>query len=239
MRSGLTAIGKSMLYRSRQNCHAVLCVVGCHNTPRNEAIKESDVMTARAAEIDGLSRQNDFRGGIPESSASTLTRYRLDVIASSVGDVVQSAGGWLFDRAMAGWDVNLHIAGSADARPLVILGVDAHPLDETLGSPAAWPSGHSIAVAADVFKTDARVRKNAAKALERGLAEVTLWGDTLPPEFNRRAEAVQHRLSAAARAFKAQALTAAALPSGSIALTETFRTSRRHPPYEPDLIPLG
>lgn len=196
-------------------------------------------MTARAVDIDDLSRRNGFLGRVPESSARMLTRYRLDVIASSVGDVVQSAGGWLFDRAMAGWDINLHLGGSWDVRPLRILGIDVHPLHETLASPTTWPPGHSIAVAADVFTTDARVRKNAAGALERGLTEVTVWGDTWPPEFNRRAEAVQHRLSAAARAFKAQALTAAALPSGSIALTETFRSSRRHPPYEPDLIPMG
>jgi hypothetical protein len=196
-------------------------------------------MTARAFEIDDLSRQNEFPGRVPESSASPLTRYRLDVIAASVGDVVQSAGGWLFDRAMAGWDVNLHIAEPSDARPLQILGIDAHPLDETLGSPTEWPSGHSVAVAADMFKTHARVRKNAARALERGLTEVTLWGDTWPPEFNSRAEAVQHRLSAAARAFKAHAMSAASLPSVSIAPTETFRCSRRHPPYEPDLVPIG
>jgi hypothetical protein len=196
-------------------------------------------MTARAFEIDDLSRQNEFPGRVPESSASPLTRYRLDVIAASVGDVVQSAGGWLFDRAMAGWDVNLHIAEPSDARALQILGIDVTPADETLGSPTAWPSGHSVAVAADVFKTHAWLRKNAARALERGLTEVTLWGDTWPPEFNRRAEAVHHRLSAAARAFKANAMSAALLPSGSIAPTETFRSSRRHPPYEPDLIPIG
>jgi hypothetical protein len=196
-------------------------------------------MTARALETDDLSRQNEFRGRIPESSAGPLTRYRLDVIAASVGDVVQSAGGWLFDRVMAGWDVNLHIVEPSDARPLQILGIDAHCLDETLGSPTAWPSGHSVALAADVFKTHARVRKNAARALESGLTEITLWGDSWPPEFNRRAEAVQHRLSAAARAFKAHAMSAASLPSGSIAATETFRSSRRHPPYEPDLIPIG
>lgn len=196
-------------------------------------------MTARAVEIDDLSRQNEFRGRVGESSASTLTRYRLDVIASNVGDVVLSAGGWLFDRAMAGWDVNLHIVEPSDARPLQILGIDARPLDETFGSPMAWPSGHSIAVAADVFKTHSGVRKNAARALERGVTEVTLWGDAWPPEFSRRADAVQHRLSAAARAFKAQAMSAASLPSSAIAATETFRSSRRHPPYEPDLIPIG
>lgn len=196
-------------------------------------------MAARAFEIDDLSRQNEFRGHVRESSANMLTRYRLDVIAASVGDVVQSAGGWLFDRAMAGWDVTLHIVEQSDSRPLQILGIDANSLDETLGSPAAWPAGHSVAVAADVFTTHARVRKNAARALERGLTEVTLWGDNWPPELNRRAEAVQHRLSAAARAFKAHAMTAAGIPSDSIAPTETFRSSRRHPPYEPDLFPIG
>jgi len=30
-------------------------------------------------------------------------RYRLDVVAADVADVVRFAGGWLFDRAMAGW----------------------------------------------------------------------------------------------------------------------------------------
>ena len=34
-------------------------------------------------------------------------RYRLDVVAGSVVDVVRFAGGWLFDRAMAGWDVSV------------------------------------------------------------------------------------------------------------------------------------
>jgi hypothetical protein len=38
----------------------------------------------------------------PEAAASTLSRYQLDVIAASASDVVRAAGGWLFDRAMAG-----------------------------------------------------------------------------------------------------------------------------------------
>jgi uncharacterized membrane protein len=33
---------------------------------------------------------------------------RHDVIASTIADVVRSAGGWLFDRAMVGWDVVRH-----------------------------------------------------------------------------------------------------------------------------------
>ncbi len=30
-------------------------------------------------------------------------RYLLDVTASDIADLVRSAGGWLFDRSMAGW----------------------------------------------------------------------------------------------------------------------------------------
>jgi len=173
-----------------------------------------------------------------ESLASTLTRYRLDVIASNVDDVVQSAGGWLFDRAMAGWDVNLLIAEPGDGRALQMLGIGTRPLDQSLDSAEAWPAGQSIAVAADVFNTDARVRQNIVTALDRGLAEVTLWGDTWPPELHRRAEEVQHRLSGAARAFKALALSVAAEPTTCVASTERFRSSSWHPPYQPDLIPV-
>ncbi|WP_343575423.1 hypothetical protein [Mycobacterium sp.] len=49
-------------------------------------------------------------------------RYRLDVVAADVADVVTFAGGWLFDRAMAGWDVTVLVADHVDERPLRILG---------------------------------------------------------------------------------------------------------------------
>jgi hypothetical protein len=38
-------------------------------------------------------------------------RYRLDVVAASVSEVVSHAGGWLVDRVMAGWDVTVLISG--------------------------------------------------------------------------------------------------------------------------------
>lgn len=163
-----------------------------------------------------------------ESSGSTWTRYRLDVIASSVDDLVRSAGGWLFDRSMAGWQVSLRLAEPLDARPLKILGIN------TVGPAANQPRPQAIAVSADVFNTDERVRANVVAALERGLTEVTLWGDPWPPEFHPGAQAVEHRLSAAARAFKSHAVSA------SVTGTERFRSgSRWIPPYEPDLTPIG
>ena len=99
------------------------------------------------------------------------------------------------------------------------------------------PATQAIAVAAQVCNTDAHVRENVVLALQRGLTEVTLWGDTWPPDFHG-AETVQHPLSLAARAFKAQALAAAALPAGEVTATEAVRSgSRWYPAYEPDLLP--
>ena len=56
-------------------------------------------------------------------------RYRLDVIAASAADAVHSAGGWLYDRAMAGWEVTVLLPQSCDSRPLRILGVGAMDLE--------------------------------------------------------------------------------------------------------------
>src|SRR5262245_53417438 len=111
-------------------------------------------MTARAFEIDEQLAENG-RGRHLESAAGTLTRYRLDVIASNVDEVVRSAGGWLFDRSMAGWDVSLLTTEPSNPRALQILGIGTLPLDQTLESATVWPRSHSIAVAADVFNTDA------------------------------------------------------------------------------------
>jgi len=56
-------------------------------------------------------------------------RYRLDVVAADVVDVVKFAGGWLFDRAMAGWDVTVLVADHPNDRPLQILGTLNSELD--------------------------------------------------------------------------------------------------------------
>lgn len=171
-----------------------------------------------------------------DQAASTLLTYRLDVIAADLSDVLPSAGGWLFDRAMAGWDVSMHLPSAADVRPLRILGIRTCPLS-TVDSVLKSPATQAIAVSAQICNTAAQVRDNVVLALQRGLTEVTLWGDTWPPDFPG-AQTVQHPLSSAARAFKAEALAAAALPAGAVTATEAFRSGTRWcPAYEPDLLP--
>ena len=90
-----------------------------------------------------------------------------------------------------------------------MLGVDTADLDSALASWAERPHPQTVAVAADLFASDERVRRGVLGALEQGMTEVTLWGDTCPPSSTTVSGPSEHRLSAAARAFKAQALTAA------------------------------
>jgi hypothetical protein len=162
------------------------------------------------------------------AGATRILRYQLNVVASTTEEVVESAGGWLCDRARAGWDVNVLIAGGGDPRPLTILGATALALDDSLVSMVQRASrGEAMAVSADLLSADTRVRDEVLRVLKRGLAEVTVWGPQWPAELGRQADSVQHRVSAAARAFKSHALVAADVSAGSVTPTETlFRIGR-------------
>src|ERR1700728_618089 len=93
-------------------------------------------------------------------------RYRLDVVALSVLEVVTHAGGWLFDRVMAGWDVTVRVADDhANGRPLQILGAQTLDFDDALASLDYRPRPHALAVATDLFGTDLRVRQGLLEAL--------------------------------------------------------------------------
>ena len=167
-------------------------------------------------------------------------RYRLDVVAASVSDVVRFAGGWLFDRAMAGWDVSVLVADHPDDRPLQILGAQIVDLEDALASMESRPRPQALAAAADLFGCDSRVRQGVLQALDHGVTEVTLWGETWPDELDDTVGLVQHRLSMAATIFKAQALAAAAVPHGSVGDIETFRSGLLAcPSVAADLVPAG
>lgn len=140
-----------------------------------------------------------------------------------MADVVQCAGGWLFDQVMAGWDVTVITADHADRRPLVILGVRARDLETTLTLPVLGPCLQAVAVRADLYDSDTRVRRLVRTASGEGRAEIRFWGERQPADLGGTATPVSHRLSVAARAFKAQALAAAAVPVDPGEVTEVFR----------------
>ncbi|OBI74081.1 hypothetical protein [Mycobacterium asiaticum] len=151
-------------------------------------------------------------------------RYRLDVVASSAVDVVRFAGGWLFDRSMAGWDVTVLLTDHPDDRPLHILGARTLDLESALASVGTRPRPQALAAAADLLGSDPRVRTGVLQALDHGVTEVTLWGRTWPAELDDSVGRVQHRLSRAAQTFKAKALAAAAVKTSSISPVESFRS---------------
>jgi len=158
-------------------------------------------------------------------NADTDMRYRFDIVTPTVVDAVTFAGGWLYDRAMAGWDVTVLISSTGeDVRPLEILGAAVLDLESVLLSWNERPHPQTVSVASHLFECDDRVRRHVRKALDHGLTEVTLWGEHCPEELDRDVDAVRHELSAAARAFKSQALAAVGAPAPVAGCdVETFR----------------
>ena len=157
------------------------------------------------------------------AAAGRILRYQLDVIASTSEDVLQSAGGWLCDRARAGWDVNVLVADGADPRPLAIVGATALDRDEGfLAMVRSASRVGALAVSADLLATDVRVREEILRVLKRGLTEVIVWGKQWPAELGGHADPVPHRVSPAARAFKSHALIAADISTDSVSPTETL-----------------
>ncbi|MGW0180412.1 hypothetical protein [Nocardia sp. NPDC003345] len=168
-------------------------------------------------------------------------RYRLDIVAHSVRDAVEHAGGWLFDRAVAGWEVSVLVTEPADDRPLRILGARMLNLRTVLDSGGSNRQPHALAVATGVLERDARMSKGLHAALNDGGLQVVGWGEGWPKAPGYRVDPVVHRLSAAARAFKAQALTATGTRTTAPELdsVELFCSGAAWwPPVATDLSPL-
>jgi hypothetical protein len=166
-------------------------------------------------------------------------KYRLDVVGSSPADVVRSAGGWLYDRVRAGWEFAVLLPPHSDTRPLQILGVYVADLDSQIPPTSTECGARGLAVSADMFASDIRIRQEVLKALDRWMTEVTLWHDGWPLAVGHRTTTVQHVLSAAARAFKRHALIAAGI-SDPVGPTETLRSDMKAClPVDSELIPVG
>jgi hypothetical protein len=166
-------------------------------------------------------------------------KYRLDVVASTPADVVCSIGGWLYDRVRAGWEVTVLLPQQCDTRPLQILGMQAFELDAQIPVANTECPARGLAVSAEMFASDGRIRQQVLTALDRWMTEVTLWHDDWPLTVGHRTTAVQHVLSDAARAFKRHALTAAGVVE-AVGPTEALRSDMKAClPVDSELIPVG
>ena len=120
-----------------------------------------------------------------EAEADAAGRHRLDVVAASVPDVVRSAGGWLADRALAGWDVNVFVPDTDDVAPLRILGVTPHSHADVLPTRRNPRPPTAMAVSADMMSTDSTVRDQLVADFAREIPEVTVWGAAVPHGHGR------------------------------------------------------
>jgi hypothetical protein len=124
------------------------------------------------------------------------------------------------DRILAGWDVSVAVSEPRDLRPLQILGVTTLVTPQRLGSISDGGITASIAVTTGIFENNDHVRGLVLQALNQGAIEVTFWGPSVPSDLHGQLGSRQHRLSRAARAFKAHALAAAAVRGAAINATE-------------------
>jgi hypothetical protein len=157
-------------------------------------------------------------------------RHRLVVVGPTTAEVVRSCGGWLFDRALAGWETTVVTTARADVRPLRILGATLEDLESVLRSPGCAPRLEAIAVQAELCARDERVGRLLELAVADGVSEVRLWGEAGPSGPGPADATVRHRLSYAARAFKSYALAAASDQASRVEVVEaveTFRSSGR------------
>ena len=81
---------------------------------------------------------------------------------------------------MAGWDVTVMIP-PGDARPCRSWGPRLATSIQLRRDERPHPQ--TVAVAADLFVSDERVREGVLGALDHGMTEVTLWGERSPPNW--------------------------------------------------------
>ena len=203
--------------------------------------KGCDTVPARTFDTDSGNDLGGSRRVGVRASATTFLGYEIAVEVADVRDAVRSAGGWLCDRVRAGWNVTVTVPDGADVRPLTILGVAVRSAgDEVPDGADASERPAAMALAADALAQDGRLLKDVLKTLDRGTVEVTIWGDGLPSALTGRVESVRYQLSAAARAFKAQALIATGEPARAVGATEEFHSSALwYPPDGSDLSPVS
>ncbi|ORA40445.1 hypothetical protein BST20_06545 [Mycobacterium branderi] len=146
-------------------------------------------------------------------------RPRVAVIAADLNDVVRSAGGWLFDRTMAGWQVDVAMESMpVDPCPLRILGAHSvHSMSDS--APSDRGTSRALLISTKALHCSVLTLDNLRAALQRGITDITLWG-TACEHIDFDFTAVTHQLSSAARAFKFHALAAAGTPVTSVDTTE-------------------
>lgn len=188
--------------------------------------RERSTMTAQAIPFPVTAPSLDSRvismTAAGERVRSRPLRFRLAVLGLTVGEVVDSAGGWLFDRSLAGWDVTVAVSDLTQPVAVQILGAHAVDLGWVISLRDSNTRPDAVAVSADLLECDERLRAALVESLENSVTEVWVWGGHRLAEFSGRVELTEHHLSRAAKAFKRTALAAAGRCNPEVSDTEVF-----------------
>ncbi|WP_422744431.1 hypothetical protein ACN27E_21105 [Mycobacterium sp. WMMD1722] len=131
-------------------------------------------------------------------------RYRLDVIAVDVEEAVHFAGGLICDQSLAGWDVNVVTRTRGGEHALPILGAAA--ARELPANDAALYQ--TLAVSAAAISTDDAVRERVLAGSAADATDILVWDAQRSVAVPAVFETIEHDVSAAARAYRQQALRA-------------------------------
>jgi hypothetical protein len=165
------------------------------------------------------------------ASKPRQVNYRLNVVTADVPDLVQSVGGWLVDRTLAGWEVNVLVTDLRGVLPLQVLGARPVGLEAGLISLIRRRNrAAGLAVDANLLAKHESLHRDVRWIVRSGLTEVALWGGGWPASLAGPADSVDYRISAAARHFKRHALAAAGITDVAVATTESLVRGGYRPP---------
>lgn len=190
-------------------------------------------MSAQLSEARGGNPLGADPSSRPRVRTDKALRYELNVVAVDAAAMVSGIGGWLFDRAMAGWRVSVTADVYTDERALQILGLRAVDLS------GARPSGGEGAVAMTAIAADRLESTEDRFILHRPGGGVVFFGAHGRDRLGNAVQRVQYRPSAAALAFKAHALGVTGVEWEPVARVETlFRCGRTAGLFDADLVPV-
>ncbi|MGV0746001.1 hypothetical protein [Mycolicibacterium sp. XJ870] len=144
------------------------------------------------------------------------------VVAPDVAELVTVAGGWLFDRAMAGWDVTALVNEGSDVRPLRILGVGAAELESVSSADGPAIAPRAISIGGHYYSSDPRMRELIRRIADGGATELTVWGCVCPADLSASLLPVNYESTSAARVFKKHALAAVGCLDPAVEPNESF-----------------
>lgn len=145
-------------------------------------------------------------------------RRRLLVAAGGMAELVQFAGGWLFDHVRAGGNVVVAVADYTAGGAFRIGDIPVVALDSVWPAVTHGPRPRGVAASLALSQSDTRLRR----LLDDGETDVRLWGESPAADLGHSFTPVQHRLSVAALAFKAEAWAAVCARAEPIEIIERF-----------------